>query len=124
MLFIKKINITLFEAFINLSFPYVNFFFHFYDHFILTLVGKRTTTKQKQGQCRQRSPFLPGVSEPSHWLWGCPWRRGAEPPSVTLTLPCCLLMARLTLPFALTCFPCCSSVSAGACLSRSPGLCV
>lgn len=56
------------------------FFFHFYDHFILTLLGKRTTTKQKQGQCRQRSLFLPGVSEPSHWLWGCPWRRGAEAP--------------------------------------------
>lgn len=47
-----------------------------------------------------------------------------SPPSVAFTLLRCVLMARLTLPLALTYFPCGSSVSVSACLSRSPGLCV
>ena len=31
-------------------------------------------------------PSSQAASEPSHWLWGCPRRRGAEPPARGLHL--------------------------------------
>ena len=122
MFFIKKSILLFLKPLFKFS---ICKFFSFLWSFYLDLIMKENHHKIEARAVQAEVALPPRLPlSPRTGFGGVQGGGVLSPPSVAFTLLCCVLMARLTLPFALTHFPCSGSVSVSACLSRSPGLCV